>query len=175
MPARLRPLSILLLWVAPVLAAAPTATDRFEIPNVCSIGTPGKGWEWKAVNEYDEQKGGTYLCSAEGKPGRLILRVDPGKRSTDDERILTLKQDFNLLHQQLEKLGCTDIKGKRPELKPPIPENVDYFVIGKTPKGSTINLHAETIFKTHTYLLQAAAPSLKEAETLAATGKTLKE
>lgn len=157
-----------------VRAAEDAASQRFTIPDVCSIGTPGKGWAWKAVSEYDSEKGGTYVCSAEGKPGRIILNIDVRKIEKDSDRIVTLKMDFNSLHEELGKMGCTDVKGKRPNITPPIGQDVDYLVYGKTPKGPSVYFAAHTIFKDHTFLVQAVAPSLEQAQKLGDVAKTLK-
>lgn len=149
--------------------------NRLTVQGVCSIGTPGKGWTWKAVKEYDAQKGGTYVCSAQAAPGKVFLTIDSRKLTSNEDRIATLKSHFNTLHQALEKLGCTDIKGKRPELKTPVPPDVDYFVFGKTPKGATVYLAAHTLFQEHSYLVQAVAPSLETAQKLAQTAGSLRE
>lgn len=165
----------LLLSVSPTARAADTTgQDRLTIPDVGSIGTPGKGWAWKAVKEFDAEKGGMYVCSAEGKPGKVILNIDPQKIEGDEKRIATLKAHFNSLHQELQKLGCTDIKGKRPDLTPPIGEDIDYMVFGTTPKGANVYFAAHTIFRDHTFLVQAAAPSLAQTQKLAEVAKTLK-
>ena len=167
----------LLLIISPAARAADAPAgpqDRLTIPGVGSIGTPGKGWEWKAVKEFDAQKGGIYMCSAEGKPGRVILTIDPRKIDGDKPRIATLKAHFNSLYQELQKLGCPQIKGKQPDLTPPIPDDVGYMVFGTTPKGATVYFAGHTVFKEHTFLVQAAAPSLAQTQTLAEVAKTIK-
>lgn len=178
MNARRHLVSLLIPLLCLTGAAAPgsgPSADRLQVPGLCTIETPGKGWVWKAVNEYDPKKGGIYMCTMEGDPSKLVFIIDPRKLTTDEERIATLKAHFNALVDSLKQLGCADSKGKRPQLKPPIPDDVDYFVIGTTPQGRTVNLHAHTVFKEHTYLIQAAGPSLAEAEKLANISKTLKE
>ena len=155
-------------------AAAPAESDNsLKVPGVCTIGAPGKEWVWKTASAYDEKKGGLYVCIAPGEAGRVVLTIDPVKLTTDAERIAALKAHFNAMHQSLEKLGCTEIKGKRPELTPPIPEDVDYLLFGKLPKGGTLYFHMHTVFHEHTFLIQAAAPSLGEAQKLADVAKTL--
>lgn len=157
------------------LARADDQSNRLTVPGVCSIGTPGEGWAWKAVKEYTPEKGGTYVCMAEGKPGRVFLTIDSRKITTDEERIATLKVHFNTIHQSLEKLGCTEIKGKRPKLDPPIPADVDFLLFGKTEKGATIYFAAHTLFKDHSYLVQAVAPALGQAQSLAEIAGSLRE
>jgi hypothetical protein len=165
---------VVMLAIASARAADTGGQDRLTIPDVGSIGTPGKGWEWKAVKEYDPQKGGIYVCGAEGKPGKVILTIDPRKIQDDKARIATLKAHFNAMHEELQKLGCTDIKGKRPDLTPPIPEDVDYMVFGTTPRGASVYFAGHTVFKDHTFLVQAAAPSLAQTQKLAEVAGTLK-
>ena len=165
----------LLLLVSPSIRAADTAgQDRLTIPDVGSIGTPGPGWEWKPVREFDPEKGGMYVCSAQGKPGKVILTIHPKKIEGDKQRIATLKLHFNALHQELQNLGCSDIKGKQPNLDPPIGDDVDYLVFGTTPKGSHVYSAAHTLFKDHTFIVQAIAPSLPQAQKLVEVAKTLK-
>lgn len=156
------------------LAAVEPADNRLAIPDVCSIDAPGRGWVWKAVQEFNPDKGGAYVCSAEGKPGKVILSIDPRKVEKDAERIAALKAHFNALHNELTKLGCTDIKGKRPNITPPIGQDVDYLVFGKTPKGTSVYFAAHTIFKDHTFLVQAVGPSLEQTQKLADVAKSLK-
>lgn len=156
------------------LVAGQSADNRLVIPNVCSIDAPGKDWMWKAVKEFDPKWGGAYVCSAQAKPGKVILSIEAKKHSTDAERIDALKLAFNSLHDQLEKLGCTEIKGKRPDITPPIPANVDYLLFGKTAKGTSIYFAAHTIFKDHTFIVQSVAPSLEQAQKLEEVEKTLK-
>lgn len=165
-------LAVMLLPAA--RAADESADNRLTIPDVCSIDAPAKGWAWKPVQEFDPAKGGAYVCSAEGKPGKVILSIDPRKLEKDSERIAALKAHFNALHNELEKLGCTDIKGKRPNITPPIGQDVDYLVFGKTPTGANVFFAAHTIFKDHTFLVQAVAPSLEQTQKLADVAKTLK-
>jgi hypothetical protein len=165
---------VFLSLISALQAADTAGQDRLTIPNVGSIGTPGKGWEWKAVKEFDPEKGGMYMCSAEGKPGKVILTVDPKKIEGDKPRIATLKAHFNALYQELQKLGATNIKGKQPDLTPPIGEDVDYMVFGTTAKGATIYFAAHTVFKDHTFIVQAVAPSLAQVQKLADVAKTLK-
>lgn len=148
--------------------------NRLSVPGVCAIDAPGAGWTWKAVKEFDPQSGGAYACSAEGKPGKVILRIEARKYETDAQRIDALKLAFNGLHNQLEQLGCTGIKGKRPNITPPIGQDVDYLLFGKTAKGTSIYFAAHTIFKDHTFLVQAVAPSLEQAQKLEEVEKTLK-
>lgn len=155
-------------------AADESADNRLVIPNICSIDAPGKGWTWKPVKEFDPQWGGAYVCSSEGKPAKVVLSIEAKKYSTDAERIDALKLAFNLLHDQLQKLGCTEIKGKRPNITPPIPQDVDYLLFGKTAKGTSIYFAAHTIFKDHTFVVQAVAPSLEQAQKLEEVEKTLK-
>ena len=165
---------ILCAAFASAVAAPMPAGNSLTVPDVCTIDAPGKDWSWRAASEYDQKKGGLYLCSAAGQPGRVLLTIDPAKLSTDAQRIAALKAHFNAMHQSLEKLGCTEIKGKRPELTPPIPEDVDYLLFGKSPKGGSIYFHMHTIFREHTFLIQAVAPSLGESQKLADVAKTLK-
>ncbi|HEY2586897.1 MAG TPA: hypothetical protein VGI81_14220 [Tepidisphaeraceae bacterium] len=165
---------LLLLVNASIQAAGTAGQDQLTIPDVGSIGTPDKGWEWKAVNEYDPERGGMYVCSAEGKPGKVILTIHSKKIEGDKQRIAALKLHFNELHQELQNLGATNIKGKQPDLTPPIPADVDYLVFGTTPKGATVYFAAHTLFKDHTFIVQAVAPSLAQAQKLAEVAKTLK-
>lgn len=166
---------VLFFVVAPTIRAADDSTgNRLTIPGVCSIDAPGSGWAWKAVKEFDPQTGGAYVCSAQGKPGKVILSIEVRNYETDTQRIDALKLAFNGLHDQLEKLGCTGIKGKRPNVTPPIPQDVDYLLFGKTAKGATIYFAAHTIFKDHTFLVQSVAPSLEQAQKLEEIEKTLK-
>lgn len=157
-----------------VRAAEQPSGNRLVVPNVCSIDAPGKEWTWKTVKDFDPRYGGAYVCSAEGKPGKVVLSIEARKYSTDAERIADLKTSFNSLHSQLEKLGCTEIKGKRPNVTPPIADDVDYLLFGKTAKGTSIYFAAHTIFKDHTFLVQAVAPSLEQAQKLEEVEKTLK-
>jgi hypothetical protein len=154
-------------------AADEAAGGRLTIPDVCSIDAPGKGWMWKPVKEYEAGKGGAYICSSPAKPGKVILTIDPRKLEKDPQRIAALKADFNTLYQQLQKIGCTDIKGKQPSLTTPIPEDVDYLVLGKTDKGTMVFFAAHTIFKDQTFLVQAVGPSLEQTQKLADVAKTL--
>jgi hypothetical protein len=167
-------IGVLAVLLPEARGANESADNQLKIPDVCSIDAPGKGWAWKAVQEYDPEKGGAYVCSAEGKPGKVFLRIDARKYQADGERINVLKVQFNLLHNQLEKLGCTDIKGKRPNISPPIGRDVDYLLFGKTTKGTSIYFDAHTIFKDHTFTVQAVAPSLEQAQKLEEVEKTLK-
>lgn len=165
----------LVVWLPIATHATDQSADnRLVIPNVCSINAPGKEWAWKAVKEFDPKWGGAYVCSAQGKPGKVILSIEAKKYSTDAERIDALKQAFNSLHDQLEKLGCTEIKGKRPNITPPIPADVDYLLFGKSARGSSIYFAAHTVFKDHTFLVQSVAPSLEQAQKLEEVEKTLK-
>jgi hypothetical protein len=166
---------LLFCLTASATGAADDSTDnRLTVPGVCSIDAPGSGWTWKAVKEFDPQTGGAYVCSAKGKPGKVILSIEVRKYETDAQRIDALKLAFNELHDQLEKLGCTAIKGKRPNVTPPIPQDVDYLLFGKTAKGTSIYFAAHTVFKDHTFLVQAVAPSLEQAQKLEEVEKTLK-
>jgi hypothetical protein len=151
-----------------------SADNRLTIPDVCSIDAPGKGWAWKPVKEFDPAKGGAYVCSAEGKAGKVFLTIDTRKYESDKDRIGALKAAFNALHIQLQSLGCTDIKGKRPNITAPIAGDVDYFVFGKKSAGSSVYFAAHTIFKEHTFQVQAVAPSLEQAQKLEEVEKTLK-
>lgn len=167
---------VLALCYSATKGADTTASEGdLTIPGVCTIGTPGKGWAWKPVKAYEPGKGGAYVCSAEAKPGKVILTIDPRKIEGDDQRMNALKVDFNNLHHELEKIGCTEIKGKRPNLTPPIGDDVDYLLFGKTPKGTSVYFAAHTIFKDQTFLVQAAAPSLEQTQKLADVAKTLKK
>jgi hypothetical protein len=168
--------AFVLALLAPVLHGADDATsNRLTIPDVCSIDAPAKGWTWKAVKEFDAEKGGgAYVCSSPDKPGKVFLTIDAKKYETDKDRINALKVAFNALHNQLQSLGCTDIKGKRPNITPPIGDDVDYFVFGKKSAGSSVYFAAHTIFKDHTFQVQSVAPSLEQAQKLEEVEKTLK-
>jgi hypothetical protein len=166
---------VLSLLQPAVKGADKSGSNRLTIPDICSIDAPGKSWTWKAVKEYDAEKGGgAYVCSAEDKPGKIFLTIDAKKYATDKDRINALKVAFNALHNQLQSLGCTEIKGKRPNITPPIGEDVDYFVFGKKSAGSSIYFAAHTIFKDHTFQVQSVAPSLEQAQKLEEVEKTLK-
>jgi hypothetical protein len=104
----------------------------------------------------------------------VFLTIDTRKYESDKDRIGALKVSFNALHVQLQSLGCTDIKGKRPNITPPIGEDVDYFVFGKKSATSSVYFAAHTIFKEHTFQVQAVAPSLEQAQKLEEVEKTLK-
>lgn len=165
---------VLTLIPPAVRGADDSPSNRLTIPDICSIDAPGKSWTWKAVKEYDAEKGGTYVCSAQDKPGKVFLTIEAKKYATDNERINALKVAFNALHNQLQSLGCTEIKGKRPNITPPIGDDVDYFVFGKKSAGPSVFFAAHTIFKDHTFQVQSVAPSLEQAQKLEEVEKTLK-
>jgi hypothetical protein len=162
-----------LLWAGASVAMAAAEDHRLSVPDVCTINAPNNLWTWKPVNEYAPEKGGLYVCTAENKGAKIILSIEPAPAKEDAERINKLKVHFNTLRESLQKMGCKEIKGKRPDLTPPIPEDVSFIVLGTTPKGQSIYYSAHTLFKDHVFLVYAAAPSMEEAQHLVAVEKTL--
>lgn len=151
------------------------AEKRLEVPGVCSMDAPAGGYAWKTLGAYEAKKGGQYMCEAAGKPGKVILQIDPRHAGNQAVRVSTLKTHYATLVQTLKGNGYKDLKGEPPKFEPPIPDDVAYSVGGTSPDGKARFFNGHTMFGNHTYFLQSISTTLADAERLGGVAKSLKE
>jgi hypothetical protein len=169
-------LAILALLLAGAGIAGDGKAKRFEITGICSIGSPGMGYDWKLLQTQDI--GGTKahicLCKNQDASGVMVLIVEMRTSDTDAKRAATLKAHWNSL-VGLKDRGYADLKGKPPSIEPPIPDQVHYAIDAKDQAGADSFIRGATIFGKQTYGFQVIAKSLAEANRLVAAIKDLKE
>jgi hypothetical protein len=153
-------------------------TERLSVPGVFSIDAPAAGFSWRTVQavDVDAQKPGTYVAASQGKPGQVVLSVDPRKPTGNPMRVAALKAHYNSMVESLQQMGYKDLKGKQLEILKTVPDDVEYSMNGISPKGDRRFFDVHSVFgKEHIYLVQAVSTSAEDAAKLGDVAKHLKE
>lgn len=150
--------------------------DTFEVPGSFSIATP-KGYRWSEHRQMEMagMKAVVYTCLKDQAAANAVLVVEQRQAVVEPARVATLKGAFNGLVDELKSQGLRDFKGHRPNLTPPIPDQVAWLIAATSADGVEAYFHTTIVFGKRIYSLRCMGRSRKEVEELAKLAKTLKE
>ena len=86
-----------------------------------------------------------------------------------------IKAHYNGIYQALTNGGFTQLKGTKPSLESPIPDQVPFSFSCRKPDGSAAFVHGLTMFGKNVYSLDVMAGTLKQANEFIDVAKTFKE
>ena len=154
-------------------AQTPPSDSKLTVDGVFTITAP-QGYAWNTLNEFSPTAPGVYLAAKEGSDTKLVVIVEPRQADTDAKRVAILKAHVNAMADTLQKAGLKDLKGERPNIKPPIADTSDYWFSGTAADGASKFFHGHTKFGKNTFQVQAAGTE-QEAKQLITAAKTLTE
>ena len=165
-------LIVVLILAGPALAAD-EKSNVLKLDSGASISAP-EGYTWAKVGEQekDGRKALMYIAISEKSNARLFLAIDPDRADTDEKRVARIKGFYNGTVRAGK--GVTDVKSTPPDLKPPIPDRVQFLMTAKL-NGAPMAIAGVMVFGKSTYHFQAGGASEEEALGLAKATESLKE
>lgn len=155
----------------------PKPLNAFVVDGAFSIAPPNSDYAWQVVQQGEEQ-GIVYhilACRSEKSADAISLVVEHRPCSDDAVRVASLKATYNAIVGVLQKAGFTDLKGTQPPLEGPIPNDVTFFVSGKTPDGEPRAVVKTVLFRQSIFTLDASAETVEKAQELLKVSSTLKQ
>jgi hypothetical protein len=158
----------------PVVAAD---DDPLTVEGRFTVKAPAEGYKWGKAKDLDMggSKGAVYIATKEGSASHVMLAVEYRTADVEGKKVAALKAHWNATVEGLRKAGNTDIKGQKPSLEPPVPDQVPHGVTFKTSAGKAMAYQSVTAFGKNIYLFRVVAESEEEAKKLAQVAKSLKE
>jgi hypothetical protein len=157
---------------------APPKPDTLIVPGVCSIESPGEGFQWKKMFTLDHERTSVevFTCTRPGVESLITLTILDDVVGIDSNRISWARDFFDGQVSAIKRLGRTEIQGEPPAAESLVAGRVAFSISSGKPGENAWQTRVVVVFgskKTYTCSVSARSPA--EADRLLAVAKTLQE